>query len=82
MKLSTCLHQFFGQYLPRIKGVSVQTLKTYRDTFTLFLPFAANGADWPPCSPCDIRDWSSTSDVWHYGDRDGRKPSSAGTCAS
>ena len=42
MKLSTCLHQFFGHYLPRIKGVSAQTLKTYRDTFTLFLPFAAN----------------------------------------
>jgi integrase/recombinase XerD len=41
MKLSVCLHQFFGQYLPRIKGVSEHTIKTYRDTFSLFLPFAA-----------------------------------------
>jgi site-specific recombinase XerD len=42
MKLSTCIHQFFDQYLPRIKGSSEHTVKAYRDTFTLFLPFAAN----------------------------------------
>ena len=41
MKLSSCLHQFFGQYLPRIKGVSTHTIKAYRDTFTIFLTFAA-----------------------------------------
>jgi len=41
MKLSTCIHQFFVQYLPRIKGSSEQTIKAYRDTFTLFVPFAA-----------------------------------------
>ena len=41
MKLSTCLIQFFGQYLPRIKGVSKRTVKAYHYTFTLFLPFAA-----------------------------------------
>jgi len=41
MKLSTCLHQFFDQYLPRIKGNAENTIKTYRDAFTLFLPFAA-----------------------------------------
>jgi len=41
MKLSTCIHQFFDQYLPRIKGVSPNTIKAYRDTFGLFLPFAA-----------------------------------------
>ncbi|MBW1857534.1 MAG: tyrosine-type recombinase/integrase [Deltaproteobacteria bacterium] len=41
MKLSSCLHQFFGQYLPRIKGVSTHTIKAYRDTFKIFLPFAA-----------------------------------------
>jgi len=41
MKLSTCIHQFFGQYLPRIKGVSTHTIKAYRDTFKIFLPFAA-----------------------------------------
>ena len=41
MKLSSCLHQFFGHYLPHIKGVSPHTMKAYRDTFKLFLPFAA-----------------------------------------
>jgi integrase/recombinase XerD len=41
MKLSTCLHQFFDLYLPRIKGGSEHTRKAYRDTFKLFLPFAA-----------------------------------------
>ncbi len=41
MKLSTCIHQFFDQYLPRIKGSSRQTIKAYRDAFTLFLPYAA-----------------------------------------
>ena len=41
MKLSTCIYQFFDQYLPRIKGSSKQTIKAYRDAFTLFLPFAA-----------------------------------------
>ena len=41
MKLSHCIHQFFGSYLPRIKGVSPNTLQSYRDTFRLLLPFAA-----------------------------------------
>jgi len=42
MKLTTCLHQFFSNYLPHIKGVSRHTIKAYRDAFTLFIPFAAN----------------------------------------
>ena len=41
MKLSPCIRQFFDQYLPHIKGVSHHTVKAYRDTFRLFLPFAA-----------------------------------------
>ena len=41
MKLSTCLHQFFDQYLPRIKGASDETINSYRQCFTLFLKFAA-----------------------------------------
>ncbi|MCK4794652.1 MAG: tyrosine-type recombinase/integrase [Desulfobacteraceae bacterium] len=41
MKLSACLHQFFDQYLPSIKGSGDNTIKAYRDAFTLFLPFAA-----------------------------------------
>lgn len=41
MKISTCVYSFFSRYLPKIKGVSPNTVKSYRDTFTLFLPFAA-----------------------------------------
>ena len=41
MKLSTCIHRFFDQYLTHIKGVSPHTVKAYRDTFRLLLPFAA-----------------------------------------
>jgi len=41
MKLSPLVHQFFDHYLPHIKGVSHYTIKAYRDTFKLFLPFAA-----------------------------------------
>ena len=41
MKLSTCIQRFFDQYLPHIKGVSPHTVKAYRDTFKLMLPFAA-----------------------------------------
>jgi len=42
MRLSACIHQFFDQYLPRIKGSSEHTIKAYRDAFKLFLLFAAD----------------------------------------
>jgi site-specific recombinase XerD len=42
MKLSTCLNQFFVQYLPRIKGSSEKTIHSYRDAYRLFLHFAAD----------------------------------------
>lgn len=42
MKLSVCIRTFFNEYLSRMKGVSPNTIKAYRDTFILFLPFAAN----------------------------------------
>ncbi|MCP4609542.1 MAG: tyrosine-type recombinase/integrase [Planctomycetes bacterium] len=41
MKLSTCMHDFFDQYLPRMTGASIETIKAYREAFTLFLSFAA-----------------------------------------
>ena len=41
MKLSTCIIEFFNQYLTGIKGVSSHTVKAYRDTFSLLLPFAS-----------------------------------------
>jgi site-specific recombinase XerD len=42
MKLSICLHQFFDRYLGDIKGVDKNTIKSYRDSFKLFLPFLAS----------------------------------------
>ena len=42
MKLSPLIQKFLAHYLPHIKGVSPLTVKTYRDAFKLFLPFAAN----------------------------------------
>ncbi len=41
MKLSPCVHMFFDHYLHDIKGISPNTVKSYRDTFRIFLPFAA-----------------------------------------
>jgi integrase/recombinase XerD len=41
MKLCALIHQFFDHYLLRIKGCGENTIKAYRDAFTLFLPFAA-----------------------------------------
>lgn len=42
MKLSSSIHQFFDHYLPHIKGASEQSIKSYRDAFRLFLPFATS----------------------------------------
>lgn len=42
MRLSSLIHQFFEKYLPHIKAVSPNSIKAYRDTFKLFLPFAAS----------------------------------------
>lgn len=41
MKLNPCIRQFFHHYLPNIKGMSHHSIQAYRDTFRLFLPFAA-----------------------------------------
>jgi len=41
MKLTICVHQFFDQYLNRVRGCGENTVKAYREAFTLFLPFAA-----------------------------------------
>ncbi len=42
MRLTTCTQQFFDQYLNRVKGCRKNTVKAYREAFTLFLPFAAD----------------------------------------
>ncbi|MBT7712966.1 MAG: tyrosine-type recombinase/integrase [Deltaproteobacteria bacterium] len=42
MKLSPLIRQFFDQYLPHIRGFSHETVRSYRDAFRLFLPFAAS----------------------------------------
>jgi len=47
MRLSVCIHQYFDQYLPQIKGASDHTIKSYRSAFTLFLSFAAQDLSLP-----------------------------------
>lgn len=47
MILADCLHQFFNQYLPQIKGASSCSMDSYRQTFTLFLKFAAERQKMP-----------------------------------
>ncbi len=42
MRLTSCLHQYFTQYLPLIKGTSEQSIKAYKQTFSLLLYFLAN----------------------------------------
>lgn len=39
MELSACLHQFFHTYLHDQRAVSSHTLKSYRDTFKLFVAY-------------------------------------------
>jgi integrase/recombinase XerD len=41
MNLHTCLCRYFADYLPGIKGVSPETVKTYKDAFKLFLKFSS-----------------------------------------
>ena len=40
--MTSYLHQYFTQYLPMIKGASEQSIKAYKQTFSLFLYFLAN----------------------------------------
>ena len=47
MKLTISVHHFFEQYLPRIKGYGPNTIKAYRDAFSLFLPFARDTLGMP-----------------------------------
>lgn len=42
MRLSSCLYQYFNEYLPRVKGTSIQSIKSYRQTFSLLLHFLAD----------------------------------------
>ncbi|MBW2663842.1 MAG: site-specific integrase, partial [Deltaproteobacteria bacterium] len=41
MNLHVCLCRYFTDYLPEIKGVSPETVKTYKDAFKLFLKFSS-----------------------------------------
>ena len=41
MNMATCVQMYFDDYLPRIKGASPETIKNYRDAFSLFLKFSS-----------------------------------------
>ena len=42
MNLSDAIHQFFDHYLPHLMGAGQKTIASYRDAFTLLIPFAAS----------------------------------------
>ena len=42
------LSKFLGNYLPEIKGVSSNTISSYRDTFRLFLEYCQKCENLPP----------------------------------
>jgi len=50
MTFAQCLHDFFNTYLPKIKGGSANTVKSYRDAFTLFLTFSSEQCHCEPNS--------------------------------
>ena len=41
IKLTECIHEFFTNYLKKVKGASPQTNDSYKNAFCLFLPFTA-----------------------------------------
>ena len=41
MTIVECLQQFFGNYLPKVKGASEQSVACYKASFELFLTFTA-----------------------------------------
>lgn len=48
MRLSKCIHHYFDEYLPRLVGAGGETIKAYREAFTLFIPFAAKSLSVKP----------------------------------
>ena len=47
LTLGTIVHDFFLDYLGQQKGLRQSSVRSYRDTFRLFLPFVANEAHRP-----------------------------------
>ena len=45
MKLTACIRTFFSNYLFEVKNSSLQTVKSYKETLKIFLPFAAEFLD-------------------------------------
>lgn len=39
--LARALRDYFGDHLPRVRGMSPNTVRSYRDSFTLLLRFVA-----------------------------------------
>jgi len=40
--LGLCLEKFFREYLPELRGMSLHTVRSYRDALVLFLRFVSN----------------------------------------
>lgn len=46
-KLGRAVRRFFEEYLPHLRGLSLHTIRSYRDALVLFLRFAAGDAQRP-----------------------------------
>jgi site-specific recombinase XerD len=46
-KLGRAVRRFFEEYLPHLRGMSMHTIRSYRDALVLFLRFAADDAHRP-----------------------------------
>ncbi len=44
--LGLCVEKFFRQYLPTLRGMSLQTIRSYRDALILFLRFVSEHSGW------------------------------------
>ena len=47
LTVGTVVHDFFVDYLRQQKGLRQSSVRSYRDTLRLFLPFVASGARRP-----------------------------------
>ena len=54
-RLASCLRDYFGDHLPRLRGMSPHTIHSYRDSLVLLLRFAASNRRGDVCN-LDLED--------------------------
>ncbi|MFZ3044503.1 MAG: tyrosine-type recombinase/integrase [Desulfatirhabdiaceae bacterium] len=57
MNLAECIHKYFEQYLPQIRGASQSTIDSYQQALTLFLKFSSDNLN-VPVKEIDVKNLS------------------------